>query len=96
MTKPLLPLLACALAGLAAPALANAPAPDGGEAVTVLDLATLTFHEALCLLGHRERYAVVPDSVAETVGGFVAFDCVAPQGRAAPSTCCRARSPLSG
>jgi hypothetical protein len=75
----LLPLLVC-LAALAAPALTNAPAPDGGEAVTVHDLAALTFHEAQALQGHPARFAVVMDSGPELVADYLAFDCVFPVG----------------
>jgi hypothetical protein len=79
MSEPLLALLSFLLV-IAAPALANAPSPDGGETVTVHDFATLTLHEALALRGHPARYSFVVDSAPELVDDYLAFDCTSPAG----------------
>jgi hypothetical protein len=79
MSKPLLALPALLLT-LAAPALADAPSPVGGDVVGVHDFATLSFHEALALRGRPARYAFVVDSAPGLVGDCLAFDCASPAG----------------
>jgi len=78
MRRHLLLLVAALLA--AVPALADAPFPDGGEAVRSEDFASLTLQEALSLQGHPARYRVVLDSLPDEVAGYVLYDCVSPAG----------------
>jgi hypothetical protein len=77
--KPLLPLLAGLIAS-AAPALADAPSPNGVDADGVHDFAALTFQDALSLQGHPARYRVVLDSLPDEAGDYVLFNCLSPVG----------------
>jgi hypothetical protein len=73
-------MLVAVLVVVTAAALADAPSPDGGEALRTQEFAPLTSQDALSWQGDPARYRVELDSLPDEAGGYVPHDCVSPAG----------------